>query len=74
MGLYQIPTQGVRTTHLSKKKKNLNENQIEQGGGNQPRPLREGLDHSWDKRAPGFPPATDGNAAAPPQFSGVSED
>lgn len=41
-----------------KARKRLNENQIEQGrgvgvgGGNQTRPLREGLGRSWDKRAP----------------------
>lgn len=38
-----------------KQEKNLNENQIEQGSGNQTRPLGEGLGHSWDKRAPSFP-------------------
>lgn len=73
MGPYQIPTHGVKTTHL-RQEKNLNENQIEQGGGNQTRPLGEGLGRSWDRRAPGFPSLTDGNVAAPPPFSGVSED
>lgn len=62
-----------RNNNTFKQEKNLNENQIGQGGGNQNRPLGEGLGCSWDKRAPGFP-SRQMELWRPPHFSGVSED
>ena len=72
MGLYQIPTHGVTTTHLSKKKI-LMRTKLSRGVGTRAGPSEKGWATAGTK-GPWLSQPTEGNVAAPPQVSGVSED